>query len=201
MLLAMEPAEPAGRRERMRALRSVVDMTPAPSSHSVPKPPRNRARTVTGAPRIRSSRPLRLAVVGGLALVVGLGATGCTVVDEVLHGERAGSYDDAAALAEQRDIAWIPSDASAIDLLESSRADDTATVLLDSDEPLPADCVVVPRISGPTMTMTTERELPETYKTDEVSLCGDWAVLPTGSGWYGWTPVTEKASDAEAPAP
>lgn len=185
----------------MRALRSVVDMTPAPSFPSLPTAPRSRARAVAGAPRIRSSRPLRLGVVGGLALVVGLGATGCTVVDEVLHGERAGSYDDAAALAEQRDIAWVPNDASAIDLLESSRADDAATVLLDSDEPLPADCVIVPRISGPTMTMTTERALPETYKAEEVSLCGDWAVLPTDDGWYGWTPVTEQASDAEAPAP
>jgi len=185
----------------MRALRSVVGMTPAPSSPPLPTASRAGSRAVAGDPRIRSSRPLRLGVVGGLALVVGLGATGCTVVDEVLHGERAGSYDDAAALAEQRDIAWVPNDASAIDLLESSRADDAATVLLDSDEPLPADCVIVPRISGPTMTMTTERALPETYKAEEVSLCGDWAVLPTDDGWYGWTPVTEQASDAEAPAP
>lgn len=185
----------------MRALRSVVDMTPAPSSPSLPTAPRSRAGSVADTPRIRSSRPLRLGVATGLALAVGLGATGCTVVDEVLHGERPGSYESAAALAEQREIAWVPDDASAIDLLESSRADDTATVLLDSDEPLPEDCVVVPRSSGPTMTLSTERELPETYKADEVSLCGDWAVLPTGSGWYGWTPVTEQATDAVTPAP
>ena len=185
----------------MRVLRSVVDMTPAPSWPSLPKPPRSRARSVAGAPRIRSSRPLRLGVAAGLALAVGFGATGCTAVDEVLYGERDGSYVSAADLAEHRGIGWIPSDASAIDLLESSRDDDTATVLLDSDEPLPADCVVVPRSSAPTMTMTTDRALPDPYGAEEVSLCGAWAVLPTDDGWYGWTPVTERASDADSTTP
>lgn len=146
---------------------------------------------------VRSSSITRIALAAGAVALLGAGLTGCTIVDEVLHGERPASYDSAADVPDELGLDWAPSDATDIDVIESSRAEGTATVLLSSPSDLPDDCVLVPRESGPTMTLTDEdRELPETYKTTEVQLCGDWAVLPTADGWYGWTPVTEQASDA-----
>lgn len=29
---------------------------------------------------------------------------------------------------------------------------------------------------------------PDAYDADTVFACGDWSVIPTGDGWYGWTP-------------
>ncbi|GMA28909.1 hypothetical protein [Arenivirga flava] len=146
---------------------------------------------------IRSSSITRIALAVGAVALLGASLTGCTIVDEVLHGERPASYDSASEVPDELGLDWAPSDATDIDVIESTRADDTATVLLTSPSELPDDCVLVPRTSGPTMTLSDdERELPETYKATEVQLCGDWAVLPTADGWYGWTPVTEKASDA-----
>lgn len=143
------------------------------------------------------SRFPRIALAAGAVALLGASLTGCTIVDEVLHGERPASYDSTADVPAELGLDWAPADASDIDVIESSRAEGTATVLLTSPSDLPDDCVLVPRESGPTMTLTDEdRELPETYKTTEVQLCGDWAVLPTADGWYGWTPVTEQASDA-----
>ncbi len=148
-------------------------------------------------PSLRRPRSLRIALATGAVALLGTALTGCTIVDEVLHGERPASYDSAAVVPDELGLDWAPSDATDIDVIESTRADGTATVLLTSPSDLPDDCVLVPRESGPTMTLTDdERELPETYKTTEVQLCGDWAVLPTADGWYGWTPVTEQASDA-----
>ncbi len=148
-------------------------------------------------PSLRRPRSLRIALATGAVALLGTALTGCTIVDEVLHGERPASYDSAADVPDELGLDWAPSDATDIDVIESTRADGTATVLLTSPSDLPDDCVLVPRESGPTMTLTDdERELPETYKTTEVQLCGDWAVLPTADGWYGWTPVTEQASDA-----
>lgn len=148
-------------------------------------------------PSLRRPRSLRIALATGAVALLGTALTGCTIVDKVLHGERPASYDSAADLPDELGLDWAPSDATDIDVIESTRADGTATVLLTSPSDLPDDCVLVPRESGPTMTLTDEdRELPETYKTTEVQLCGDWAVLPTADGWYGWTPVTEQASDA-----
>lgn len=139
----------------------------------------------------------RIAVGFGAVALLGTALTGCTIVDEVLHGERPASYDSAADVPDELGLDWAPADATDIDVIESSRAEGTATVLLTSSGDLPDDCVLVPRESGPTMTLTDdERELPETYKATEVQLCGEWAVLPTADGWYGWTPVTETAADA-----
>jgi hypothetical protein len=146
---------------------------------------------------IRRSPVSRIAVGIGAVALLGGALTGCTIVDEVLHGERPASYAAAADVPDELGLDWAPSDATDIDVVESSRAEGTATVLLTSSSDLPDDCVLVPRTSGPTMTLTDdERELPETYKAAEVQLCGDWAVLPTVDGWYGWTPATEEASDA-----
>lgn len=146
---------------------------------------------------IRRSPVARIAVVTGAAALLATALTGCTIVDEVLHGERPASYDSTADVPDELGLDWAPSDATDIDVIESSRAEGTATVLLSSSSDLPDDCVLVPRTSGPTMTLTDdERELPEVYKATEAQLCGDWAVLPTADGWFGWTPVTEKASDA-----
>ncbi len=146
---------------------------------------------------IRRSTISRVAVATGAVALLAASLTGCTIVDEVLHGERPASYDSAADVPEELGLDWAPADATDIDVIASSRAEGTATVLLTSSSDLPDDCVLVPRESGPTMTLTDEeRELPETYKATEVQLCGDWAVLPTADGWYGWTPVTETAADA-----
>lgn len=128
----------------------------------------------------------RLAAAG-LLVTIGLAACGCSVVDAVVHHQKSAEYTDAAAFETDGDLTvpWLPADATAIRVIQSTQADD-ATVAVVSAAGLPADqCVEVPRQSAPAYALD---DTVDVYALDTVFACGEWSVAKTPDGWLGWTP-------------
>lgn len=136
-------------------------------------PSRTRGRTVA----------LTLATTAVAALAL----TGCTSLQEAIRDESSGTYADAAALdaAWDKTAPWLPDDASGISMHQTVNGD-PASLLIASDSDLdPTQCAEVDRQSAPTFTID---DAPNVFTIDTVYACGDWAVVPTDDGWYGWTP-------------
>lgn len=121
-------------------------------------------------------------------LLVGatLSLTGCSAVENLLYGEETHHYDDVETLAEDwsgaTTVEWMPGDASDITIRQST--DGTVAILgFASGEEL--DCPEVERLSGPTF---GDDWAPSDVYVDTVFACGSWAMIPTDTGWYGWTP-------------
>ncbi|MDJ1114561.1 hypothetical protein [Microbacterium dauci] len=128
----------------------------------------------------------------GMAAIV-LIVSGCAVVDDVVHGKAATTYSTAAELADDRDIAaaWLPDDATEIEVVSSTRTADTASIVFRSDEGV-RGCVTTERRSAPTMVIDSG---PDVYAIDEVMVCGDWAVVESDGLFSGWTPAVEAEGD------
>lgn len=129
------------------------------------------------------ARLLAVAATIPLALVF----SGCSVVDELAHKTRSASFDTAAELTAEweGDAAWLPADATDIEIRESTT--DTVAVILASsgDELDPALCTLVPRQSAPAYELEGSASA---YDVDEVFACGEWAVMASETGWFGWNP-------------
>jgi len=124
-----------------------------------------------------------LGVVAGLTLIA---LTGCAPILDTLQNEATSSYPSTTAVEEEwgKNAPWLPDDATEISIRETPDAD-PAVLLASSVEPLdPALCVEVERQSAPVFSVAGS---PDPY-VDRVFACGDWAVMPTDDGWYGWTP-------------
>lgn len=133
------------------------------------------------------TRGVTAALALAAAAAVSLSLTGCTSIQQMLQNESTGTYPDAAAVAADWDktAPWLPADATDISVHESTKGD-PATLLATSDSELDlSQCAEVPRQSAPTFAIDGA---PNVYKIDTVYACGDWAVVPTDDGWYGWTP-------------
>ena len=131
----------------------------------------------------RHARLFAVLTAAPLALVL----SGCSVVDEFAHKMRSASFDTAAELTTEweGDAAWLPDDATDIEIREST-INKTAVVLASSGDKLdPALCSLVPRQSAPAYELEGS---PSVYDVDEVFACGDWAVMASESGWFGWNP-------------
>jgi hypothetical protein len=119
--------------------------------------------------------------------------SGCAAVDHVAYGRSSATYANAYELSESGGGAplWLPTDATEITHVSSSRAQDTESLLFRSDEGL-GGCEEVPRVSAPTMEIA---DGPDVYAIDRVALCEDWAVAESDGTYYAWTP----AKEADAP--
>lgn len=127
--------------------------------------------------------PLTLAATAMAALAL----TGCTSLQQTLQDEHSDTYPDSAALAADWDktAPWLPEDASDISMHETVDGD-PASLLVSTDTELDlTTCAEVDRQSAPTFAI---EGAPDAYSIDTVFACGDWAVVPTDDGWYGWTP-------------
>ena len=133
------------------------------------------------------TRGATLALTLAATAVAALSLTGCTSIQQAIQDESSGTYADADALAENwnKTAPWLPDDASEISMHQTVNGD-PASLLLTSDADLDlSQCAEVERQSAPTFAI---EGAPNAYKIDTVYACGDWAVVPTDDGWYGWTP-------------
>ncbi len=129
-------------------------------------------------------------LAGAGALVLTAGAlSGCSsLIDELAHHQRSGSY---AALADvpagELDAPWLPADATEIELTRTTDADASdAAVLVQSETDLDAAlCAPVERQSAPAYAL---EGAPDVYKISDAFACGTWTVVATEDGWLGWTP-------------
>ncbi|NYE18421.1 hypothetical protein [Microbacterium immunditiarum] len=126
------------------------------------------------------------AAVAGLAA---LALSGCAVIDELAYHQRSSSYEDLAAAPDSSPAhaAWVPDDAHSIRITESTQPDAAnAVVLVTSSSPLdPELCAEVDRQSAPSYAVDGA---PDVYRADTVFACGEWSVVSSEDGWFGWTP-------------
>ncbi|MFB4349675.1 hypothetical protein [Microbacterium sp. CR_7] len=123
----------------------------------------------------------------GLLASVALTASGCAVVDGLVHKQKSAEYTDAAAFAADGDLdaPWLPADGTQIRVTRSTQADDAVLAAESGEELDPAVCAEVPRQSAPAYTLD---DTVDVYDLDTVFACGDWTVAKTSDGWLGWTP-------------
>lgn len=128
------------------------------------------------------------ATILALGVLAAFGLTGCTAIAEQLHHEASHTFSSTTDLAGNwnRSVPWLPADATEIRTHESTTGD-PAILRADTKTKLdPARCAEIDRQSAPTF---DEPWSPKSVYVDKVWVCGDWAVIPTDNGWFGWTPV------------
>jgi hypothetical protein len=141
----------------------------------------------------------RIALAAPALILAGvLSLTGCSAYDSLVHKQATSTFDDAGAFHDgaEVDAEWVPADATGITMRTSTLEDSQdAVILLTSDAALPDDCVEVERQSAPTWSLD---DAPDPYEATTVFACGDWTVMATGNGWYGWTPNSDDERNAAA---
>ncbi|WP_144876737.1 hypothetical protein [Microbacterium sp. 1.5R] len=140
------------------------------------------ARTALAAPAL---------IVAGL-----LSLTGCSAYDSLVHKYATSTFDDAEAFAKDAavDATWVPADATDITVRTSTLEDAAdAVILLTSESALPEECSEVDRFSAPSWVLD---DAPDPYKAKTVFVCGDWSVVPSDDGWFGWTPNSAEERNA-----
>lgn len=140
-----------------------------------------------------------LPIAAGVAIALSL--TGCSAVTDLLHNETASEFDDLEAFTDEwpraASAAWIPGDAEQIRVRESGNGD-PAILGFTSGSPLdPTECAETERLSAPSFAADWA---PEDVFVERIFACGDWAVMETGDGWFGWTPSAPGEQEV-APAP
>lgn len=138
----------------------------------------------------------RTALAASALLAAGmLSLTGCSIYDSLVHKQATSTFDDVGAFDAGAEVGadWIPADATDITVRTSTvdQAED-AVILLSSSAELEG-CTETERYSGPTLALD---EAPDPYTAKTVFVCGDWTVMPTDDGWYGWTPNSEDERNA-----
>jgi hypothetical protein len=136
--------------------------------------------------------------IAAAALVTAATLAGCSVAD-TLQNETSSEFDSVTALTKKWDlpVAWLPADSTDIHT-HSAINGDIAIVGVTSSAALdPAICAVTERKSGPVY----EQDWSPNPYVDIAWACGDWTVIGTDDGWYGWTPNDpgeQKASPTSA---
>ena len=137
-----------------------------------------------------------------LALLLPLALTGCGNPVDALQKRVSGTADtradllDAWSTTPASDPDWVPADAVDARYVAGTAGADGATpgtVRVTSPSGLPASCTTVERRSldsfGEEWAVPVE-DLPE-----RVQRCGNWIVVPTDDGWFGWTPLSPAEAD------
>ena len=132
----------------------------------------------------------RYLAVSAAAIAGAIALSGCSAVDEIAYKQRSLEFVDQSALAADgtRKIAWVPSDGTGIKIVESTVASDAALLVTSSSDLDQTMCLPHARLSAPSYTM---EGAPDVYAISDAFVCGDWTVVPTEDGWYGWTPNSE----------
>lgn len=140
----------------------------------------------------------RTALAAPALIAVGLlSLTGCSAYDSLVHKQATSTFDDTTAFDDgaEVDAEWIPADATEITVRTSTMEDAAdAVILLTSGSDL-SDCTEVERYSAPSWVLDGA---PDPYEAKTVFACGDWSVMASDDGWFGWTPNSEEERSAAA---
>lgn len=144
---------------------------------------------------IRHRRPLAFALAAVIPAALVL--SGCSLVDEVVYQQRSEQFDTAAELVTDwsGDAPWVPDDASDVRIRESMNGEVVSLLLVSAAELDPTSCAPVTRESGPSYTIDGA---PDAFAATDAFACGVWTVIPSDTGWFGWTP---NDSDEQAASP
>jgi hypothetical protein len=149
--------------------------------------------------RFREAELMKAPTVLAIATSMTLGLvflTGCSAYDSLVHKQSTSTFANVETFnaGSTTEAAWIPTDATEITVRTSTLAKASdAVILLDSGSALLGDCAEVERYSAPAWVLD---DAPDPYKADSVFVCGDWSVMSTETGWYGWTPNSDEERSA-----
>jgi hypothetical protein len=139
---------------------------------------------------LNTSTYTRFLLVPSVVILAAGALSGCSVVQDAMSNSvttTANSRDELSG-----DVpAWIPADATGITQVRGSKGDAVSILLTSTKDLETGACVATPRLSAPTVQV---ENAPDVYSEKEVFSCGDWAVVPSPNGWYGWTPASENAA-------
>lgn len=136
-------------------------------------------------------RTARLLLLLPVALLATTALTGCSQVSNALHRTHEQSFPDRAAAQEGwtgvASPGWLPADAT--DIRGLATDDETNSVVaLTSPSDLPAGCVAADRRGIPFESPDWAPALDAF--PDRVERCGDYEVMRTEDGWFGWFTAT-----------
>ena len=133
---------------------------------------------------MKKKQPVYLFAAVGL---LGLALSGCSSVVNTIQPEKTDSFASGQDLAQNwnQSVNWLPADAAQIKTREAASGGPailavTTTTPLDTSQ-----CVETQRQSAPAY---SDDWSPTNVYVDRVFACGDWAVMKTDTGWFGWTP-------------
>jgi len=131
---------------------------------------------------MKKSRTLALLPIAALAAIA---LSGCAVMDDLRH-ESSTDFATVSELSDGWDKAapWLPADASDIRTREATNGDSAILRATTDTELDPAKCAEIDRQSAPVY----EQDWSPNAFVDTAWVCGDWTVIPTDDGWFGWTP-------------
>jgi len=124
--------------------------------------------------------------------------TGCADIKDTITRQASGEFATSADLAAQwnKQASWLPTDAVSIITRESTATDEASLTAVSESELDPQQCAEVERRSAPLFHIDGA---PDVYEFDRAFACGEWSVVPTDDGWYGWTP-NDSAEREQSPA-
>ena len=154
-----------------------------------------------GALRTRPLRTLLLAAaLGALAMIGLLAVLDATGLFRFGHPMSSTTYASKAELIKSWDktAPWLPDDATHIQIKEVKQYGpnyDPAILRAASHDALNATvCARTARLTHPTFTASwsPDTDVPTVY------VCGEWDVIPTADGWFGWTKNSPQEQAAAA---
>lgn len=117
-----------------------------------------------------------------------VGLSGCSAIADAAHHETGSSFESVQALNKgwDKEAAWIPADSSDIRIQEASSGSAAILRATSTKELDPEACTETTRRSAPVFVQSWS---PTNTFVEKVWVCGDWDVIPTDDGWFGWTPI------------
>lgn len=121
--------------------------------------------------------------IAAAALLATVALTGCSTIKDSLTHRHELAFDDYAAAADGWDKLpdWVPTDATDITVRETTNAPIAIVGLASPSDPVgctEAEREYIPGIGGD----WAPTDYPHT-----VLRCGDYEVMATDAGWFGWT--------------
>jgi hypothetical protein len=117
------------------------------------------------------------------ALLVTVALTGCTTIRDSLTNRHELAFDDYTAAADGWESLpdWVPTDATDVRVRETTNAPIAIVGISSASDPV--DCTeaerkYIPGLGG---------DWAPTDYPHSVLRCGDYEVMATDTGWFGWT--------------
>jgi hypothetical protein len=131
-------------------------------------------------------KKFRIASLAIIAAAPAVALSGCAGIEDVMENESSLEFDTTDDVVAQwgTTASWLPDDATSIRIHQSTQGEPAVLLSTSTTDLDPSVCIETERRSAPAF---AEDWAPESY-VDNVFACGDWAVIPTETGWYGWTP-------------
>lgn len=134
---------------------------------------------------------LPLVLTAALSVCALVALTGCSDISDAVHNEASATFSSMKELKGNWDKSaeWVPTDSTKILTHESTKGAPAILSLTSASQLDPSTCTKITRLSGPDF---SQPWAPKNSYVKDAWACGAWDVIPTKTGWFGWTPNAPK---------